>query len=155
MQKPIVRFSNVDEFFVRAKEMAKELDQRKSIGLTEAHIYEDLKDFRNALKKINARNPLFNSMRKRLPTHPGAILREDVLPALGISAATFAKHLGVSKQTLNAVLSERRRITPRLALRLATYLGDGPQLWIVMQSKYDLWDKELVPNERSGHKPDQ
>lgn len=155
MRKPIVRFSNVDEFFARAREMAKELDQRKSIGLTEAHIYEDLKDFRNALKKIKARNPLFNSMRKRLPTHPGAILREDVLPALGISAATFAKHLGVSKQTLHAVLSERYRITPKLALRLGTYLGNGPQLWIVMQSKYDLWDKELGPYGYSGHKPDQ
>lgn len=155
MRKRIVRFSNVDEFFARAKEIAKELDQRKSIDLTEAHIYEDLKDFRNALKKINARNPLFNSMRKRLPTHPGAILREDVLPALGISVNKLAKHLGVSKQTLHAVLSERYDVTPELALRLGTYLGNGPQLWIAMQSRYDLWNQELGPNEHSGHKLDQ
>lgn len=155
MRKPIVRLNNVDDFFARAKEIAKELDQRKSISLTEAHIHEDLKDFRNALKKINARNSLSKSMRKRLPTHPGTILREDVLPALGISVNKLAKHLGVSKQTLHAVLTERRRITPRLALRLGTYLGNGPQLWIAMQSKHDLWNQESGPNGYSSHKPDQ
>lgn len=137
MRKPIVRFSNVDEFFARAKEIAKELDQRKSISFIKVCIYKDLKYFRNALKKINARNSLSKSMRKRLPTHPGTILREDVLPALGISVNKLAKHLGVSKQTQHAVLSEKSPITPELAIRLGTFLGNGPQLWIAMQSKYN------------------
>ena len=47
-------------------------------------------------------------MRKRVPTHPGAILREDVLPGLpGMSVSAFARSLGVSRQTLHAVLAER------------------------------------------------
>jgi addiction module HigA family antidote len=82
-------------------------------------------------------------MRKRSPTHPGAILREDVFPNLGISVTEFARHLGVSRQTLHAVLSEKSGVTPELALRLGTFLGNGPQLWIEMQSKYDLWHAEL------------
>ena len=82
-------------------------------------------------------------MRKRAPTHPGAILREDVFPTLGISVSEFARHLGVSRQTLHAVLAERSAITPELALRLGTFLGNGPQLWVEMQSKHDLWQAEL------------
>jgi len=82
-------------------------------------------------------------MRKRIPTHPGAILREDVFPTLGISVSEFARHLGISRQTLHAVLAERSSITPELALRLGTFLGNGPQLWIEMQSKYDLCQAEL------------
>ena len=82
-------------------------------------------------------------MRKRSPTHPGAILREDVFPNLGISVTEFAKHLGISRQTLHAVLSEKSAITPELALRLGIFLGNGPQLWIEMQSRYDLWHAEI------------
>jgi addiction module HigA family antidote len=82
-------------------------------------------------------------MRKKSPTHPGAILREDVFPTLGISVTEFARHLGVSRQTLHAVLSEKSGVTPELALRLGAFLGNGPQLWIGMQSKYDLWHAKL------------
>ena len=82
-------------------------------------------------------------MRKRSPTHPGVILREDVFPTLHISVTEFAKHLGISRQTLDAVLSEKSSITPELALRIGTFLGNGPQLWIEMQSKYDLWQAEV------------
>ena len=83
-----------------------------------------------------------NTLRKRPPTHPGAILREDVYPTLQISVSEFARHLGISRQTLHAVLSERSAISPELALRLGTFLGNGPQLWIEMQSRYDLWQAE-------------
>lgn len=82
-------------------------------------------------------------MRKRLPTHPGAILREDVFPALGISVTELANRLGISRQTLHSVLAEKSSITPELALRIGTFLGKGPHLWIEMQSKYDLWQAEL------------
>jgi addiction module HigA family antidote len=81
-------------------------------------------------------------LRKRPPTHPGAILREDVFPSLQISVSDFAKHLGISRKTLHAVLSERSAICPELALRLGTFLGNGPQLWMEMQSRYDLWQAE-------------
>ena len=78
-------------------------------------------------------------MRTRKPTHPGAILREDVLPNLGMSVSDFARNLGVSRQTLHAVLAERSGVSPEMALRLGALLGNGAQLWVDMQSKYDLW----------------
>ncbi|NOT19650.1 MAG: HigA family addiction module antidote protein [Sideroxydans sp.] len=78
-------------------------------------------------------------MRTRKPTHPGAILREDVLPDLAMSVSDFARNLGVSRQTLHAVLAERSGVSPEMALRLGTLLGNGPQLWVDMQTKYDLW----------------
>jgi addiction module HigA family antidote len=81
-------------------------------------------------------------MRTRKPTHPGAILREDVLPELGVTVSAFARNLGVSRQTLHAVLAERSGISAEMALRLGALLGNGAQLWLDMQSKYDLWQAE-------------
>ena len=75
----------------------------------------------------------------RQPTHPGAILREDVLPALGMSVSAFARNMGVSRQMVHGILAERTGITPETALRLGALLGNGAQLWIDMQSRYDLW----------------
>ena len=75
----------------------------------------------------------------RAPTHPGALLREDVLPALNIPVMTAAKELGVSRQTLHGVLAETIAITPAMALRLGKFCGNGPELWLNMQRAYDLW----------------
>mgnify|MGYP000421276151 CR=1 FL=1 len=75
-------------------------------------------------------------MRKRVPTHPGAILREDVLPSLpGMSVSAFARSLGVSRQTLHSVLAERSGVSAEVALRLGTLLGNGAQLWLDMQAQ--------------------
>ena len=82
-------------------------------------------------------------MRKRVPTHPGAILREDVLPRLpGMSISAFARNLGVSRQTLHSVLAERSGVSAEMALRLGTLLGNGAQLWLDMQTKFDLCQAE-------------
>lgn len=82
-------------------------------------------------------------MRKRTPTHPGAILREDVLPSLkGMSVSAFARSLGISRQTLHSVLAERSGVSAEMALRLGALLGNGAQLWLDMQTKYDLWQAE-------------
>jgi len=81
-------------------------------------------------------------MRTRKPTHPGAILREDVLPDLGMSVSVFARNLGVSRQTLSAVLAERSGISPEMALRLGALPGNGAQLCVDIQSKYDLWQDQ-------------
>ena len=81
-------------------------------------------------------------MRTRLPTHPGAVLREDVLPNLGLSVSAFARSLGISRQTLHAVLAERSGVSAELALRLGALLGNGAQLWVDIQTKYDLWQAE-------------
>jgi len=75
----------------------------------------------------------------RQPTHPGAILREDVLPTLNMSVSAFARNMGVSRQMVHGILAERTAITPETALRLGVLLGNGAQLWIDMQSRYDLW----------------
>jgi antitoxin HigA-1 len=75
----------------------------------------------------------------REPTHPGVVLRETVLPALKMSVAEAAGHLGVTRQTLHRILSERTSVTPEMALRLGKFCGNGPGLWLRMQQVYDLW----------------
>ncbi len=90
-------------------------------------------------------------MHKRVPTHPGAILREDVLPSLpGMSVSAFARGLGVSRQTLHSVLAERSGVSAEMALRLGTLLGNGPQLWLEMQTKFDLWQAEAKLHDELG-----
>ncbi|MGB6231042.1 MAG: HigA family addiction module antitoxin [Litorimonas sp.] len=80
------------------------------------------------------------------PTHPGAILREDVLPALGITRQVFADALGTSRNTVQAILREERPVTAEMAVRLGKVCGNGPQLWMNLQSAYDLYKAEqLVP----------
>jgi antitoxin HigA-1 len=78
-------------------------------------------------------------MRTRAPTHPGAILREDVLPALGMSVTGVAKALGVSRQQIHRIMAETAPVTPEMALRLGKFCGNGPDLWLRMQATYDLW----------------
>jgi addiction module HigA family antidote len=73
------------------------------------------------------------------PTHPGVMLREDVLPALGLSVTDAARHLGITRQTLHAILAGRTGITPEMALRLGKLCGNGPELWLRMQQARDLW----------------
>jgi addiction module HigA family antidote len=75
----------------------------------------------------------------RAPTHPGAVLREDVLPELGMSVADIAERLGISRQMLHGVLSERHAVTPEMAARLGRLLDRDPALWLRMQLTRDLW----------------
>jgi len=79
---------------------------------------------------------------KRPPTHPGEVLRGDVLPALGLSVIEVANKLGVTRQTLHRILSGRTAVTPEMALRLGKFCGNGPVLWLRMQQAYDLWQAE-------------
>lgn len=76
---------------------------------------------------------------KRKPTHPGAILREDVLPALGMTQAEFAGRLGVSRLTVSELLHEKRACSPEMAARLARLLNTTPESWLAMQAAVDLW----------------
>ena len=79
---------------------------------------------------------------KRPPVHPGEILREDVLPALGFSVSEAARRLGVSRQQLHRVLACTHPITIEMALRIGKLAGNGPGLWLRMQQAYDLWYAE-------------
>ena len=74
----------------------------------------------------------------RIPTHPGAILREDVLPNLQMPVSRAAKSLGVSRQTLHKILAEKAPVTPEMAVRLGKFCGNGPDVWLAMQANYDL-----------------
>ncbi|MGF1550298.1 MAG: HigA family addiction module antitoxin [Sphingomonadaceae bacterium] len=80
-------------------------------------------------------NPLLRGLR---PVHPGEILREDVLPALGRPKSEIARLLGISRQTLYDLLNERQPITAPMALRIGKLCGNGPDLWINLQVRYDM-----------------
>lgn len=79
---------------------------------------------------------------KRQPTHPGEMLREDVLPALGLSVSEAARRLGISRQQLHRVLACTHPITTEMALRIGKFAGNGPDIWLRMQLSYDLWHAE-------------
>ena len=72
------------------------------------------------------------------PMHPGELLREEILPALDRPKAEIAKLLGVSRQTLYDILTEKQPVTPLMALRLGKLCGNGPDLWLNLQKRYDL-----------------
>ena len=76
---------------------------------------------------------------KRSPTHPGEILREDVLKNLGLSVSETARRVGVSRQQLHRVLAGTHPVTTEMALRIGRFLGNGPAIWLRMQQAYDLW----------------
>lgn len=76
---------------------------------------------------------------RRRPTHPGAVLREDVLPALAMTQGEFARRLGVSRLTVSDLLHEKRALSAEMAARLGKLLGTTPESWLAMQTALDLW----------------
>lgn len=78
----------------------------------------------------------------RKPTHPGAILREDILPELPFSQVELANRLRISRRLLSDLLHERRRVTPDLAIRLARFFGTTANSWLQMQQAVDVWELE-------------
>ena len=85
------------------------------------------------------------------PTHPGEILREDVLPALKLSIVDAAAKLGITRQTLHRIIARRnpRPVTPEMAVRLGKLCGNGPRLWLNLQTAYDLWYAERHVDTRA------
>jgi antitoxin HigA-1 len=92
------------------------------------------------------------------PVHPGELLKEDVLPAVGLSVSEAARQLGVTRQTLHRILAGTHGVTPEMALRLGRFCGNGPGLWLRMQQACDLWHAgrrlrdqlEKIPVHRSA-----
>jgi addiction module HigA family antidote len=68
------------------------------------------------------------------------MLREDFLPDYGLTVSGFAKAIGVSRQTVNEVLRERRAVSPEMALRLSRLFGNSPEFWLNVQRAVDLWE---------------
>ncbi len=84
-----------------------------------------------------------NTVKRHIPpTHPGEMLKEDFMPDFGLNATSMASAIGVSRQTINEILRERRAITPTMALRLSCLFGNSPEFWLNAQHAYDLWDSE-------------
>jgi addiction module HigA family antidote len=81
-----------------------------------------------------------NTARTLRPTHPGEMLREDFLPDFGLTTASAAAALGVSRQTIQELLRERRALSSDMALRLARLFGNSPEFWLNAQQAVDLWD---------------
>jgi addiction module HigA family antidote len=79
---------------------------------------------------------------KMAPVHPGEVLREDVLPALGLNVIEAAKELRVSRQTLHRILAGKMAVSPEMAVRLGKFCGNGSGLWLRLQAAYDLWHAE-------------
>lgn len=96
-------------------------------------------------------NPLRNPNRR--PTHPGALLREDVLSALGMTQTEFAKRLGVSRLTVSELLHEKRGLTPEMAMRVGKLLNTSPESWLRMQEAVDLWEIRQQPEKLKSIKP--
>jgi len=79
------------------------------------------------------------------PPHPGEILKEDVLPDLGLTVTEAAKQLAVTRVTLSRIINGKSGISPDMALRLAAWLGTSADSWLNMQTTYDLWQAEQQP----------
>jgi len=88
--------------------------------------------------------------RKVRPTHPGEMLREDFMPDYGLSVSSMAKALGVSRQTVNELLRERRAVSPEMALRLSRLFGNTPEFWLNAQRGIDLWETARTTRKKLG-----
>ena len=78
-------------------------------------------------------------MKMHSPPHPGEILKEDVLPELGITVTESAAALHVSRAALSRVLNGHAAVSADMALRLGQWLGNGAEVWLRMQVAHDLW----------------
>ena len=84
-----------------------------------------------------------NTIKREIPpTHPDEVLREDFMPDYGLTTASLADALKVSRQTVNEILRERRAVTPIMALRLSRLFGNTPEFWLNAQNARDIWDLE-------------
>ena len=79
-------------------------------------------------------------MTRRKPTHPGEILREDVIKPLGLTVTQAARDLGVSRKTLSELVNQKAALSSEMALRIAKATNTSPESWLTMQTKLDLWN---------------
>ena len=85
--------------------------------------------------------------KKRKPTHPGLVLREDVIKPLGLTVTEAAKRLGVTRKTLSELLNCKSSLSPEMAVRISKATKTTPESWLNMQLKLDLWKAEQKPTK--------
>jgi addiction module HigA family antidote len=76
----------------------------------------------------------------RRPVHPGEMLREDFMPDYGLTVSGLAASIGVSRQSVNELVRERRAVSPEMAMRLGRLFGNSPEFWLNLQRAVDLYD---------------
>lgn len=81
-----------------------------------------------------------NKAIERKPTHPGEMLREEYMPDYNLSVSELARRIGVSRQSINELVHERRSLSTEMAVRLARLFDDSAESWLNLQRNYDLWD---------------
>ena len=84
---------------------------------------------------------------KRKPTHPGEVLREDVIKPLGLTVTEAARRLGVTRKTLSELLNCKASLSPEMAVRISKATKTTPESWLYMQAKLDLWNAEQKPTK--------
>ncbi len=78
--------------------------------------------------------------RKKLPpTHPGELLRDEIMPAAGLTQERLAVLLGVSRRTVHEIVGEKRNLSADMAHRLARLFDTTPDFWLGLQQDVDLW----------------
>ncbi len=93
-----------------------------------------------------------NTAKRRVkPIHPGEMLREDFMPDYGLTVSSLAKALGVSRQSVNELVKERRAVSPEMALRLARLFGNTPEFWLNTQVRVDLWEAAEKAKKKIEH----
>jgi addiction module HigA family antidote len=88
---------------------------------------------------------------QRRPIHPGEILREDFMPDYGLTVSALASALGVSRQSVNELVRERRAVSPEMALRLGRLFDNSPEFWLNLQRSVDLYDAQLATKDDVQH----
>ena len=87
----------------------------------------------------------------RRPVHPGEILREDFMPDYKLTVSGLADALGVSRQSVNELVRERRAVSPEMALRLGRLFGNSPEFWLNLQRAVDLYDTGAATRDDVQH----
>ncbi len=87
--------------------------------------------------------------KKRLPpTHPGELLRDEIMPAARLTQEALAGRLGVSRRTINELVSEKRSVSADMAHRLARFFGTTPEFWLGLQQDVDLWKARQAADQK-------
>lgn len=89
----------------------------------------------------------------RRPTHPGAVLREDILPALKMTQTELAERIGVSRLSVSELIHEKRAMSPEMAVRIATLFNTSAESWLRMQEAVDLWTVRQDQGKLASIKP--